>query len=352
MRWLPLLLVACDPFHADFADVEPAQLYQASALRRPALPRTRLVVMSYNAKFGGARIDFFFDCYGNRVLMTESEVLHNLEGLAAKINQVDPDVLLMQEVDVNSKRAAFVDQLQWLLDHTQLSYGAYASQWRADYVPSDGIGPVDSGNAILARWPLLNAERLALPLQTEQDSLTRYFYPKRNLLRARLAMPGRDDLWILATHTDAYGKDGTKKLHIDRFIEAMDTLSANNLVIAGGDLNTLPPGTVQQHQFNDSVCADTDFIADDYRAEATYLEPLYARYGSAIPLADYQADNARYYTHTVDGRGYWNRTLDYLFSSGTWQPGSGLVHQSVALGGMDTMPLSDHAPLTGVLELP
>jgi endonuclease/exonuclease/phosphatase family metal-dependent hydrolase len=82
------------------------------------------------------------------------------------------------------------------------------------------------------------------------------------------------------------------------------------------------------------------------------LVPLYRDYNAEIPLSDYRADNARYFSHTVDGRGFWNRKLDYIFTNAQVVTGSGLVHQSQARGGMDTMPLSDHAPVTVELVLP
>src|SRR5262245_41745432 len=164
--WM-LVAAACDPFHTGFDDLERARYYQARGQRPAPEQAERLRVMNYNVKFGGGRIDFFFDCHGDRVLMRESEVIANLEALAVKIDQVDPDVLVVQEVDVNSKRAAFVDQMQWLLDHTDLDYGVYASQWKADYVPSDGIGAVDSGNGILSKYPLSGAVRIALALRTD-----------------------------------------------------------------------------------------------------------------------------------------------------------------------------------------
>lgn len=328
-------------------------MYHASG-QRPALGRPeRLRVMNYNVKFGGGRIDFFFDCHGDRVLMGKGEVLANLEALATKINQVDPDVLVVQEVDVNSKRAAFVDQMQWLLDHTLLSHGVYASQWRADYVPSDGLGAVDSGNGILSKFPLANAERIALDLRTDQSAIERYFYLRRNLLRADLELPGGGVVHLVAIHAEAYGQDGTKKQHIDRFAQELDAQAATGgTVVGAGDLNTLPPGTEKQFGFPDSVCADEDFVADDYRAEATWLEPLYARYTPEIPLAAYQAGNAPYFSHTTDGDGFWNRKLDYIFTNAEVVPGSGLVHQDEAHGGMATMPLSDHAPVTVEIELP
>ena len=347
-----LVLAGCDPFHTGFDDIERAQVYQAHGQRPAPGQPERLRIMNYNIKFGGGRIDFFFDCHGDRVLMRKSEVIANLEALVVKINQVDPDVLVVQEVDVASKRAAFVDQMQWLLDHTALSHGVYASQWKADFVPSDGIGAVDSGNGILSKWPLANAERIALSLRTDQSAIERYFYLRRNILRADLELPA-GVVHLVAIHAEAYAKDGTKKQHIDRFAEELDVQAATGeLVIGAGDLNTLPPGTIKQDDFPDSVCENEDFVADDYRAESTWLDDLYARYTPEIPLADYQANNAEYFSHTTDKDGFYNRKLDYIFTNGEVVPGSGLVHQDEAHGGMATMPLSDHAPVTVEIELP
>ncbi len=343
---------ACDPFHTGFDDVEGAQSYSASTIKpatvkEGASGKPQLRVMNYNVKFGGGRIDFFFDCHGDRVLMKKGEVTHNLEGLASKIKQVDPDVLIIQEVDINSKRSAYVDQVQWLLDHTQLNYAVYGSQWRADYVPSDGLGAVDSGNAILSKFPLKNGTRIALSLRTDQSAIERYFYLRRNILTADLDI--EPPVRLVAIHAEAYSKDGTKKQHIDRFKEELD--SAPGLVIGAGDLNTLPPGSDKVSGFPDSVCTE-DYVADDYSPEGEWLVPLYDDYEPAIPLADYQADNAAYFSHTTDADGFWNRSLDYVFTNANVVSGSGLVHQDEAHGGMATMPLSDHAPVTVEIELP
>jgi endonuclease/exonuclease/phosphatase family metal-dependent hydrolase len=347
------LLLGCDPFHTGFEDRQAAVYYTSSREKSLADPSAPLRVMNYNVKFAGGRIDFFFDCFGDRVLMSKAEVIENLSRLAEKINQYDPDLLVVQEVDVNSKRDAYVDQMQWLLDHTALGYGVYASQWKADYVPSDGLGAIDSGNGILSKYPLSGAERIALDLRSEQSSIERYFYLKRNLLRARVEVPGRSETYVVAVHADAYSKDGTKRQHIERFKQELDAhASAGQTVIGIGDLNTLPPGTDTQLGFPDSVCDDEDFVADDYRPEADWLAPLYADYTPEVPLDEYQADNASYFSHTVDKDGFWNRKLDYIFTNASVVPGSGLVHQDVAHGGMETMPLSDHAPVTVELELP
>lgn len=349
---LASVLACSDPFHTNFADVEPSVSYTRGALVPARPPAAALTLMSYNLKFGGGREDFFFDCHGDRVLMSRAEVLRHLEGLAEKVRQVDPDVLFVQEVDVNSKRSAFVDQLQWLLDHTSLNFARYASQWKADFVPSDGIGAVDSGNAILSKYPLTGGTRIALALRKDQSSLERYFYLRRNLLRTELELPGGSALTLVAVHTEAYSKDGTKLSHIERFKEELDVWAeAGRLVVGAGDLNTLPPGSGQVSGFDDSACTE-DYEADDYSRETEWLRPLYDSYVPETPLGDYQADNARFFSHTTRSDSFWNRKLDYIFTNGRLTPGSGLTHQDESSGGMATMPLSDHAPISVILELP
>lgn len=338
---------ACDPFGVRFQDVEAAEYYEAERVEPAEVPKI-LRVMNYNIKFGGGRVDFFFDCHGDEVLMSRERVLSNLDGVRAKIAEYDPDLLLVQEIDVNSKRSAFVDQVQWLLDHTELNYAYYASQWRSDFVPSDGIGAVDSGNAIFSKFPLRDGRRWALPLRGDQSAIERYFYLRRNILTADLDVGV--SVRIVTTHAEAYGQDGTKKEHIDRFKAQLD--DAPGLVLGGGDLNTLPPGSSHVRDFDDSVCEEEDFQADDYSQEQSWLRALYEDYRSDVPLAEYQAHQDLYFSHTTDKDGFWNRKLDYLFTNLEVVVGSGLTHQSVERGGMDTMSLSDHAPLSMEVELP
>jgi len=344
-----------DPFRTTFDDTEDAVMYEAAEKTSALASIDTLTIMAWNIKFAGGRIDFFFDCYGDRTLMTKDEVTDNLDGLVRKINQVNPDILLLEEADIESKRCAYVDNIQYILDHTKLNYGAYASQWKADYVPSDGIGRINSGNVILSKWKLSDAERIALPLQSEQDALTRYFYLRRNILTARAAVPGQANFRVICIHADAYSQDGTKKKHIDRFKAEIDRFdAAGALVVAGGDLNSLPPGSTMLKDFPDSKCVSEDFQADDFSEETEWLVPLYTAYAEAIPLAVYQADQASYFSHTTDKDGFWNRRLDYIFTNNDsgFVTGAGMVHQDIGHGGMETMPLSDHAPITVRIVLP
>ncbi|MCS6904631.1 MAG: endonuclease/exonuclease/phosphatase family protein [Bacteroidia bacterium] len=313
-------------------------------------PSDSIKVMSWNIKFGGGRIDFFFDCYGDRVIMEKGEVLQNLAGLRKKILQVCPDILLVQEIDLEAKRSAYINMVNWMLENTYFQYAVYASQWDVKYLPSRGLGRINSGIAIFSRFPLTEAKRYPLPLLPEQDFITRFFYLRRCILSCKIKGPvPQKDIYILNTHLAAYDKSGTRKKQLQILFDLAKQFATKGILIFGGDLNTLPPGTKKVKNFDDSVCKDQDFVEDDYSYEKEVLVPFYTHFKECIPLEVYHQNEKKFYSHTVNGRGFWNRRLDYLFSNYPWQ--NGLVHQDESTGGMATMPLSDHAPITATLIL-
>jgi endonuclease/exonuclease/phosphatase family metal-dependent hydrolase len=352
LAWLATACNPFDPLDTGFDAIEDAVLYEAGEKSAAPTDVASLRVVTYNIKFGGGRIRFFFECDGERSLMSEQEVGAHLAAIARLVRFTNADILLLQEIDVESKRSAYVDQVQWLLDRTDLNYGAYASQWKADFVPSDGIGRIDSGNAILSRWPFAEAQRLALPLIGDQDGLTRYFYLRRNILRTQVALPGADDFYALNVHTSAFAEDDTKLEQLALLQEVLGEVSASaGRFVVGGDLNSLPPRSRRVAGFPDDDCTDGRFDPDDYSGEESWLEPLYDNYQAAIPLADYQATNEPYFTFSGDETVGWTRKLDYLFTNDQFEANSGLVYQTTDHGGFETLPLSDHAPLGATVVL-
>lgn len=347
-----VLTFSCEPLVTTFEEIEEAEYYQARSMDIPTLPDT-LHVMTWNIKYGGGDIDFWWACYGDRVLMTEDEVLQNLAGLATCINRVNPDILLLQEVAVNHKQAAYVNQMQYLLDHTQMNYGVYAPMWRVRYVPRDGLGRTDLGPAILSRWPLDQAQRIALALRDDQDPLTRYFYIRRCMVKVRLDHPDLDNFFLLTVHAAAWSRDDTKRLHVDRFVAELDAMvNAGSWFVAGGDLNTIPPRSHKWNDFPDAKCGG-EFEGSDYSNEQDYLLSLYGsnNYSAAIPPEEYQqaSDQSGYFTYgeKPDSLGF-TRKLDYLFTNLAWVPDSWYTHQEIASNGAA---LSDHAPVSAKITL-
>ncbi|MFW6043154.1 MAG: endonuclease/exonuclease/phosphatase family protein [Marinilabiliaceae bacterium] len=334
------LVLSCDPFRTKLEQDDVRYYAPSTEKQEPTETTGELKVMSWNLKFGGGRFDFFFDCHGERVIMDSAEVIPNLDSIASFLNKTKPHILFAQEIDINSKRSAFIDQVDWILKRTHFNYAVYAPQWRATHIPSDGLGRMNSGNAIFSTTPLQNAKRIQLPLIGEQNFLVRYFYLRRNLLEAQ-TITGKDTLHLLNTHLSAYSKDDTKKRQIDQVFHHLDSLDQlNRTFVTGGDFNALPPGTGKIRNFPDSACEGDAFEADDYSGEEDWMMPFYEQFHPAVPLQEYQADNEPHFTHSTSADHFWNRKLDYLFSN---QPlVNGITYQSKEKGGFRTMHLSDH----------
>lgn len=353
VRALPLALLsaACSPLVGTYPDRADYPVEQASQLSdAPQDPET-LRVMTWNVKFGGARVDFWFDGWGDRVHMTEAEAEANLAALVDLVNEVQPDILLTQEVDRHSKRSAYLDQVQALLEDTDLNYGAWVPVWEAAYVPTEGLGPMEMGQAVFSRYPITRNTRIALPPVSDQAPHVRLFYLDRCIQHVTVDL-GTTDLQVLNNHPEAYATDGTKQRQLEITFDEAQGLSAPLLV--GGDFNSVPPGTHNLSDFADNAPVDTPGVeVVTYEEEGDQLlADYYAAWNAAIPLESYQVeDQAPFFTHSISAEVFWNRKLDYLFSTGAWTGGQTIQAPGDAGVTLDPMALSDHAPVFGVLEV-
>jgi endonuclease/exonuclease/phosphatase family metal-dependent hydrolase len=327
-----------------------------------------LRVVAWNIKYGARRIPFWFDCWGDRVQMSKAEMDANMAALYAAIRELDPDILMAEEIEVNSRRSAYIDMVRGILENTDLNYAAYFETWNSQYVASEGLGRVNLGNAIFSRYPITRAERIRQEDRTDLDAVTRLFYIHRAVGRAEIDLPENQPVVALVVHTEAYDNDGTKQRQLAQIHEL--ALAETAPVVLGGDFNELPPVAIKLEDFPDertkAVCSD-DFAQPPYTPDA--MQKFFDDMLPAIALERYgstEESQARLFTHSVLGpdeeneqglRGDWNRTLDYLFASkgSAWVDGTTDVvqrgGQEIGTSGLtvtsDYLRLSDHAPVIG-----
>ncbi|QRN98080.1 endonuclease/exonuclease/phosphatase family protein [Archangium violaceum] len=345
----------------------------------PVVNPTSLKVMAWNVKYGACRIDFWFDFWGDRVQMSSTEVTDCLTKVAALIREYDPDILMTEEIEVDSKRSAYIDMVSFLLENTNLRYAAYMSTWDSRYVPSEGVGRMNLGNAIFSRYPITKAESIRQVDRTDQDVVTGTFYIKRVIGRAEVDVGNGRTIAAYVVHTEAYDQDGTKQKHIQQI---HDVLRAETLPwVIGGDFNELPPvcderaaagapeacdGKLRLSSFLDEreSSKGTEFEQPPYTPSV--MKPFYEDFEPFIPLARYgvgEANQRPYFTHSMLGPdavndqgvpGFWNRTLDYLFirKGETWTD-TDVIQEPGRLGVQsNALRLSDHAPVAGTWRLP
>jgi len=357
-----VILLSCRPLVTTFDEIQDAVKFTATSKTDEPTLVDNLKVMTWNIRFGAARIPWFGDSCGDRVLMTESDVIANMDSIVLFINTELPDILLIQEIDMSSKRSAYMNQVQYILDNTYFNYGVYASMWGAEIIPSGGLGKVDVGNAILSRWEITDAERIKLPLRTDQDALIQYFYLRRNILKAKIVLPISEDFYVVDIHATAFATDDTKQKHIDKYKEVLDELNDQGAIfVTGGDLNSIPPGADSIDFCIEDMCSEESFHTDtdggphregsyfnNFVGEPDLVKPFYDfdAYHPAINLSS--TKDPIHFTHSpwntnYTNNNYWDRKLDYLFTNLPEGFSNGTTHQEVHQ-------LSDHAPVSATLN--
>ena len=356
-----LFYYGCDPFVNEFPESYEPIMFHAENIPNssPVYDGGVVKVLTWNIRFGSGRFPFFGDSCGEGVLVDDETVQNTMESIADELNSIGADIVFLQEVDLESKRTGYLNQVQYLLDNTYLNFGVYASMWEADIIPSDGIGRINTGNAILSRFELSDAERIQLRLRTDQDDLIQYFYLRRNILKARIPKldQGEKQFFAVDVHATAFATDDTKEQHINKYIEVLNNINdAGDVFVTGGDLNAVPPGAITDYCESDMCIGETfhNSLSDPFHKEGSFFEnfpnepdillPLYGVYSPAIDIA--LCNMPEHYTHApvtsmISDSIYtkYDRKLDYLFTNGDWLTGSGATHQSA-------WQISDHMPVS------
>lgn len=207
-----------------------------------------LEILSWNIGYGGlgAGSDFFMDGGENVQSADEATVRSYLAGIKETVDSINADILMLQEVDADSKRSYGIDERSYFGGSDDNA--AYTMNYSCDFVPFPlpPIGRVNSGLYTLAEGYAIDAaERQALPCPFKWPVSTANL--KRCLLVSYMPIEGSDKQLVLVNlHLEAYD-DGDGKLkqtkQLKEFISA--EYEKGNYVIAGGDFNQVFPGSLE-----------------------------------------------------------------------------------------------------------
>ena len=213
----------------------------------PSLPQGESVtVLSWNIGYAGlgSNADFFMDGGENVKSSDRDRVESNLQDIRELLyGESAPDLILLQEVDVNSSRTYGIDQSACLT----AGNAAHALNYSCPFVPFPlpPIGKVNSGVFTTTDYAIDRAERVSLPCPFSWPVSTANL--KRCLLVSYLPIEGSDRQLVLVNlHLEAYD-DGEGKIaqtrQLNEFIQA--EYEKGNYVIAGGDFNQIFPGSLE-----------------------------------------------------------------------------------------------------------
>ncbi|MDR0313090.1 MAG: endonuclease/exonuclease/phosphatase family protein [Treponema sp.] len=189
--------------------------------------------------------DFFMDGGKGIRPPNDTNVRRNLAGIRDFISGTDFEVLLIQEIDIASRRSYYIDQREYLTERFS-GTSVYANNFRCILVPipfPEVIGRVDSGLLTMNRFETTEALRMSLPNPFSWP--IRAANLKRCLLVSRipLAGTGNAELVIVNLHLEAYDSSGGREAQTSALLDFLyQEYAKGNYCIAGGDFNQNFPG--------------------------------------------------------------------------------------------------------------
>lgn len=223
-------------------DTEKAEI--SGSAKQSISTESPITLLSWNVGYGA--LDEREDCYwdGGTGVYGESEetVNANLAALKSGIKELNPDVIFLQELDVNSKRSYYINEFEAFQQaFTSDEYsGTFARNFKAGCVPLplySMTGRVEAGIATFSAFSVSEAERIQLPIPFSWPMSTVNL--KRCLLVNRLPIDGSDkELVLINLHLEAYDDGEGKAKQLAMLMDLMQTeYDKGNYVIAGGDFN-------------------------------------------------------------------------------------------------------------------
>ncbi len=199
------------------------------------------MIMTYNIGFGAYRKDFSFFMDGGKSARAKDEesVLAAVSGMGEIINDVNPDFVLLQEVDRDGTRAHHVDELELLNQFMKGYYYDFAQNYDSPYLffpPWQPHGANQSGIVTYSRGQIASAMRRSLPIS---ESFSKILDLDRCYSVSRIPAQNGKQLCIYNMHMSAYGSsDKIREGQLSMLYQDMIAdYQKGNYVICGGDFN-------------------------------------------------------------------------------------------------------------------
>ncbi len=259
-----------------------------------------LRLLSWNIGYAGLGddMDFFMDG-GEQCRTSRARTAENLVGVISQLKSLESelDFILLQEVDISSKRSYFIDESKEIFSALGFEYRALALNYNSIYVPvplSEPMGRTKAGVMTLSKYPISQQVRRSYPTTTPFPR--RLFDLKRCMLSVAIPIGRGDTLWINNTHNSAFQESEVRHQEIDYISDIVEKYPRS---VTAGDWNSTPVGytptqaAMENRYFSPlrllagDIKADVEFAADTSRVSMRYLDSVYNSQTSTTTLVDF-----------------------------------------------------------------
>jgi endonuclease/exonuclease/phosphatase family metal-dependent hydrolase len=226
--------------------------------RAPALPdSSTFSLLIWNIGYAGldASMDFFYDG-GRQMRPPEEGVIANLKGITESLAPYrDRDFVLLQEVDLDSKRSYHHNQVEIIENHFHPSAAWFGLNYKVFFVPiplKEPMGKVTSGLLTLSAHTPSKVVRYSFP--GNYGWPMNLFMLDRCFLVSRFPLSDGHELLVINTHNSAYDDGSLRKqqmAYLKDFL--LSEYEKGNYIIVGGDWNQSPyglPPELPEHRFD------------------------------------------------------------------------------------------------------
>ena len=224
-----------------------------------------VTVASYNIGFGAYSDDYSFFMDGGKESRARSAeaVYENIGGAMKALQTIQPDLVLIQEVDENGTRSHHIDQRTLVTDAFPGYTAVYARNYDSPYLfwpLLEPHGKNQAGILTLSRYGITSSLRRSLPIENGPMKLVDL---DRCYAVNRIPTDSGKELVLINFHLSAYTSDG--KIAEEQlkmlFEDMQEEVEAGNYVIAGGD-------------FNKDLLGNSDEIFGIPFGDATWAQPI------------------------------------------------------------------------------
>ncbi|CAN5210529.1 endonuclease/exonuclease/phosphatase family protein [soil metagenome] len=258
---------------------------------RHAVAKPILTVMTYNIRVG----------HGPDKKPTDEGIAANLDAIGDFIVSENADIVLLQEVDRNTKRSGNIDEIARLAERTKMEYA---------FSKAIDLEGGEYGIAILSKGPLSNVERHLLYKADYSKAVPKVpeWHSEQRSALCATAHTAFGDVQVIDTHLGITEDQRAKQLEeIAALIKGSDP---NVPLLFGGDLNATP---------HDAALAPIRAMLKDGWKSAAVRAAKHPTFSATKP----------------------DRTIDYIFHN------DALTMDNIAV---QSVQLSDHLPVTARLR--
>lgn len=197
--------------------------------------------VTYNVGFGAYTPDysFFMDGGESSWAASEESVKETLQGAADTVLSLNPDLILLQEVDLDATRSYHVDESALLTER----FGGYCHDLAIDYDSPFLFYPLTQPHgkslaalATYSKLEITSALRRSLPIS---EGVSKLVDLDRCYSVSRIPVENGKELVVYTVHLSAYGNSDAVREGQKRMLQEdmAGEIAAGNYVICGGDFN-------------------------------------------------------------------------------------------------------------------